>query len=90
MRKATSLPVHNWVKNVYSLCVNRGVACDFLYTPSHPTSPKASEMSVKPQTFTHFPTSFTPPLPTAFFTQFNLLITYLYTLSTAPIITKTN
>lgn len=90
MRKVASFPVHNWVKNVYSLCVDRGVRGGFLYTALPMTAFKALQMSVKPQTYTLFPPSFTPALPTAFFSHFNPLITLLCTLSTGPIITKTN
>ena len=89
MPKTTSLPVYNWVKNVYSLCVNRGATCDFTYTTPTLTHLTGATMGAQTQTFTHFSTSFTPSLYTAFFSNFNLLMSHLYTLSTAPIITKT-
>lgn len=89
MLKTAFLPVHNWVKNVYSLCVNRGAPCDFVYTSSTLTPTSPIEIGVQPQTFTHFSTSFTPSLYTGFFAMFNLLMNHLYTLSTAPTITKT-
>lgn len=82
-------PVYNWVKNVYSLCVSRGVSGDSLYTPFAMQTPYAQQIGVQPLTFTHFVASFAPVSYTAFFTQFNLLITHLCTLSTAPTITKT-
>ena len=89
MPKTLYSPVYNWVKNVYSVCVSRGVNSGFLYTASPLTYTNTRSMSVQPQTFTHFVTSFAPALPTAFFAQFNLLNTHLYTLSTGPTITKT-
>lgn len=89
MLNSASLPVYNWVKNVYSLCVNRGVSGDSLYTLSYPPYANSPTMWVKPSIFTHFVASFTPTLYTAFFGKFNLLMTHLCTLSTAPTITKT-
>ena len=90
MHKTTPLPVYNWVKNVYSLCVNRGATCDFTYTTPTLTHLTGVTMGAQPQSFTHFSTSFTPSLYTAFFSNFNLLMNRLYTLSTAPIIKKMN
>lgn len=88
MPKATSLPVDNWVKNVYSLWFDRVVAC---VSPS----PSPTKNHLPPTTpvhnshqYTHFLTTFTPASYTAFFTHFNLLYTRLYTLSTVPINTK--
>ncbi len=75
-----------WVKNVYSLWVKGGALCGYLYTTISPQYTRKAVMGVKPQSYTHLTTSFTPSFFTVFFTNFNLLISYLYTLSTAPII----
>ena len=89
MPKSLHSPVYNWVKNVYSLCANSAVNGDFLYTSSTTKAPSTQSVRVQLSIFTHFLASFTPSSYTAFFTQFNLLPIHLYTLSTAPIITKT-
>ena len=83
-------PVYNWVKNVYSLCVERRVTGARSYTGigTSPTLPIKS--SVQAASFTHSIPTFTPGMYTAFLTNFNQLITYFYTLSTPPIITKKN
>lgn len=88
MLKTTPLPVDNWVKNVYSLCVHRVLACVTSSTPLTKNHlPSTAPVHNSPQ-FTHFLTIFTPASYTAFFTHFNLLYTRLYTLSTVPINTK--
>ena len=83
-------PVQNWVKNVYSMCVERRVTGARSYTGigTSPTLPIKS--SVQATSFTHSIPTFTPGMYTAFLTNFNQLITYFYTLSTPPIITKKN
>lgn len=83
-------PVYNWVKNVYSLCVEGGKQCVLLLTPPTLQTTKTYNYRVQPQVFTHFLGSFTPASFTAFFRHFNLLNVRLYTLSTVPITTKTN
>jgi len=85
-----SFPVYNWVKNVYSLCVESGKQCVLLFTSPSLHSVQTPDYRVKPSLFTHFLASFTPSSYTAIFSNFNLLYTRLYTLSTVPIITKTN
>ena len=82
--------VYNWVKNVYSLCVERRVTGARSYTDvdASPTLPTKS--SVQATSFTHSIPTFTPGVYTAFLTNFNQLITYFYTLSTPPINTKKN
>jgi hypothetical protein len=79
-----------WVKNVYNLCVQYSITCvrsytgiqSFVYTPL--------VRRVKTPTYTRFTLPFPPALYTAFLTPFNLVHIHLYTLSTAPIISKTN
>ena len=75
-----------WVKNVHSLCVQSGKFCGYSYTGSNLKPTNYPVIVVKPQTYTRFPTSFTPALFTAIFSHLYLLIHHLYTLSTAPII----
>lgn len=75
-----------WVKNVYSLWAKGGDICGYICTGIHSLLHVTTKMGVKPQSYTHLTTSFTPSLFTGFFIPFNLLITHLYTLSTAPII----
>lgn len=75
-----------WVKNVYSLWVKGGDMCGYIYTCIHSVLHANIKMGVKPQSYTHLTTSFTPSLFTVFLHKFNLLITHLCTLSTAPII----
>jgi hypothetical protein len=82
-------PVYNWVNNVYSLCVEPGVTWVRLYTTSHLQPITTTTKRAKPLLFTHFIGFFTQGSYTAFFSNFNLLNTRLYTLSTIPINTKT-
>lgn len=79
-----------WVKNVYSLCVESGIQCVRSYTGVYTSTISQPSTRVKPSVFTQLPTSFTPAQYTAFYRHFNLLINRLYTISTAPIINKTN
>lgn len=81
--------VYNWVKNVYSLCIDYGDRCVRVFTPLLASRGTYSEMGVKPQVFTHFLASFTPYSYTGFFRQSPLLISHLFTLSTPPITIKT-
>lgn len=82
-------PVYNWVNNVYSLCVELGVTWVRLYTTSYFQPTAHTTLRVKTPRFTHFIALFTQASYTAFFCNFNLLNTRLYTLSTVPINTKT-
>lgn len=75
-----------WVKNVYSLCVERGYTCGSLYTDMRTTTTSTINMGVKPQSYTQLTTSFTPYIFTAIFSNLYLLIHHLYTVSTGPII----
>jgi len=77
-----------WVKNVHSLCVEGVVTSAYSYTGTLSSSEISSVIRAQPSLITSFLNSFTPYSYTAFFTQFNLLITHLYTVSTAPIIKK--
>ncbi len=87
MPKSYTNPLHiTWVKNVYSLWVKGGDMCGYIYTGIHSALHANTNMGVKPQSYTHLTTSFTPSLFTAIFSTFNLLFTHLYTLSTAPTI----
>ena len=87
MPKSYTSPLHiTWVKNVYSLWVKGGDMCGYIYTGIHSALHANTNMGVKPQSYTHLTTSFTPSLFTIFLRTFNLLIAHLCTLSTAPII----
>lgn len=86
----TSLPVYNWVKNVYSLCIHHRDNRVNLYTALYPTIVIPQGMGVKLPLFTQVLASFTPQLYTRFFEILPLLIVQLFTLSTPPIISKTN
>lgn len=77
-----------WVKNVYSLCVDGVVTSAHSYTPLASHYQLTTNTSVQPALYTTFINSFTPPSYTAFLTNLPLINTYLYTLSTAPIIKK--
>lgn len=91
MRKTiTLLPVYNWVKNVYSLCVQRGYKGVYSFTPLPLFLPQTLHTRVKPLIYTHFLASFTPVSYTVFFSKLPLLTYHLFTLSTLPTITKTN
>ncbi len=83
-------PVQNWVKNVYSMCVQGRVTRVRSYTAIHQVIQTAVQNSVQQPTFTHFMPSFTPALYTPMFSVFNPLIVHFYTVSTPPIITKKN
>lgn len=77
-----------WVKNVYSLRMDSGIArgeTSFSYTP--PT-PAFSRLWVQSPIFTHIPLRLSAVLPTLKNTYFHLLIHHLYPVSTAPIIKK--
>ncbi len=89
LKFSTSLPVYNWVKNVYSLCIEGGVTCVSKFTGSRNSYTTHYTYRVQPTSYTHLSKFFTPALYTAFFRNFNLLNIHLYTLSTAPINTKT-
>ena len=84
----TLLPIVR-VKNVYSLGIRWGERCGFLPTSLdiQPTILLTTRVqpSYNPQVFG----SFTPYLYTLIIAFLHLLIPYLYTVSTAPIITKT-
>ena len=82
--------VYNWVKNVYSLCAERRVTGARSYTGIGTSPALPIKSSVQATSFTHSIPTFTPGMYTAFLTNFNQLITYFYTLSTPPIITKKN
>jgi hypothetical protein len=89
MPKTHVIPLfQTWVKNVYSLCREGVVTSAQSYTGSLVTTPKATWVRVQPTGYTHTMDSFTPALYTVKFSLFNLLNTYLYTLSTAPTIKK--
>ena len=90
MPKSLHSPVYNWVKNVYSLCVENGDNRGLLFTPLYMSTLQTTYMRVKPQTSPHFFASFTPQYYTAFFSLLPLLFSQLYPLSTVPTITKTN
>ena len=75
-----------WVKNVYSLWASSGSTCAQSYTGLYSLNDKRHTVGVQPHLYTQLTTSFAPSLFTVFFVKFNLLITRLYTLSTAPII----
>ena len=77
-----------WVKNVYSLCTQGVITSAQSYTPLGQLPHNSQVVRVQPQVIPLFLNSFTPYSYTAFFSQFNLLITHLYTVSTAPIIKK--
>ena len=78
-----------WVKNVYSLGTDGVVTRAQSSTVTRTSLPKVTTERVKPQTFTHFFSTFTPPLYTRIVRSLSLLFTHLYTVSTAPTITKT-
>ena len=78
-----------WVKNVYSLWANTWITGAYMYTAVSNSTTHPAKQRVQPSTFTHYLDSFTPGLYTRKFSYFNLLNTYLYTLSTPPIIKKT-
>ena len=77
-----------WVKNVYSLRMNSGIAYGktiFSYTvPIAPTY----TTRVQPQVFTHVMSLFSAVLPTVKKNLLPLLFSQLYTLSTVPTIKK--
>ena len=84
----TLLPIV-WVKNVYSLGIRWGERCGFLPTSLdiQPTTLRTTR--VKPLHTPQVFGSFTPYLYTRIIAFLYLLVPYLYTVSTAPIITKT-
>lgn len=78
-----------WVKNVYSLGIRSGERCGLLPTPltlhhTVVTTPGVQLLFI-PQVFS----TFTLQLYTYISALFTLVKTYLYTVSTAPTITKT-
>jgi len=81
--------VYNWVKNVYSMCANSRVSRAQVYTPLHTHLTTLPKVRVKPSFFTKYSHSFTPHLYTLFLPKSPLIDTHLYTVSTAPIITRT-
>lgn len=83
-------PVYNWVKNVYSLCVEYGYSRGLLYTVFYMQPPVQVFSSVQPSVSPHLLASFTPGSYTAFLLHIPLLYSHLYPLSTVPTITKTN
>jgi len=81
--------VFTWVKNVYNLWKTKGIKSDKLPTsPIHSNHLSYSPVH-KPQVIPAFTQTFTLYLSTIKTINFNLLIAYLYPLSTVPIITKT-
>lgn len=84
---STPLP-QTWVKNVYSLGKLQGITIGQLFTGGYTSLSTPSHIRVKPQLFNHFIDTFTPYLFTQYFKELNLLMGRLYTVSTAPTITK--
>ena len=78
-----------WVKNVYSMGIVGGKSQGNLYTDTYQFTHFMYKVVVKSSTFHHFINTKAPYLFTRYFKKFNLLIPHLYTLSTAPTITKT-
>lgn len=77
-----------WVKNVYSMGIVQGITIGKIFTATRTYIHKHINPRVKPQLFNHFIDTFTPYLFTRYFKEFHLLIERLYTVSTAPTITK--
>ncbi len=86
----SSLPVYNWLKNVYSLCISYSNGRVNTSTPAYPTQASYRSMGVQLPFYTQVLASFTPSLYTRFFENLPLLNVQLFTLSTPPIISKTN
>lgn len=89
-RFASTLPVYNWVKNVYSLCILGGNKGVYTFTTPSLIVNNSQYLGVKPHFYTQVLASFTPTLYTRFSAFLPLLKVQLFTLSTPPIITKTN
>lgn len=81
--------VYNWVKNVYSLCVEGRVNRAQIYTLPYTHFSALPTTRVKPSFFTKYSSGFTPHLYTLFLPKLPLIHSHLYTVSTAPIITRT-
>lgn len=78
--------LQSWVKNVYSLCVVCRDTCVRLFTTRLSVPTFTSTMRVKPFTYTHLTTSFTPAISTLKKYQLTPTKSYLSPLSTVPII----
>lgn len=85
---SSTLP-QTWVKNVYSLCTLGVITGGQSSTVVGIQTTSLKNVGVKPQTYTHETTDFSPYLYTRFLRIFNLLISRFSTLSTPPTITKT-
>ena len=77
--------VDKWIKNVYSLRIQTGTTSEQLHTPTHLTQQFTYHPVHKSQVTPLFVQVFTPQLSTSENTNFNLLHSWLYPQSTAPI-----
>ena len=77
-----------WVKNVYSLRMNSGIASGESLVSYTPPTLALQSLWVQLPSFTQVYTHLSAVLSTAKITFFNLLNTQLYPVSTAPIIKK--
>lgn len=66
--------VQNWVKNVYSLCVEGMDTCGRIYTTIHIHRIRIPNIGVQLQSYTHLTTSFTLVFFTGFFRNLYLLL----------------
>jgi hypothetical protein len=78
-----------WVKNVYSLRIARGLTGGRTYTESTQNNQNALSPVHKHPALSQLLPVFKPDLSTVISRHFNLLINYLYPLSTHPTITET-
>lgn len=77
-----------WVKNVYSLCVERVVNRAYSYTAYVYKSANPQNLRVQPSFFTHILDSFTPIVYTPIFASLPQVNTDFCTVSTVPTIKK--